>query len=957
MSFILKREGSFNEDDHPSKFKKVTDSFLGFLKKKIGNRSQDEYAQDSFQQDSLLEQQTDILHPDTTSLQELDSVADQSTRPSNVFSSYYDLLKRQKEQSEQTHLHKPLSSVQPKRTNTHPPSQQGEEDLSLLSKRQRDTSSLDLVPPSKKLKSVDSVRTSLVDINPMERALLINLKERMEMDKYFKSRVKYMGFHNRHLKNGGATRSLQNTRSRSPLFLKSVATQNLRSSISQDRKKHGGYFSGEFEYDLDDSTNNYPENQNLLQYKPAVSSLKFSDRPQDKYHPKPPNEADVERIVNGRVTEPVFKQSKPNLLGPQKDSIGPSIGFKFGNNPSSSENELNATAVENSSQSLLSNNKTEEAKPKFSFGNVQEKKDSDASQKVSSNNDFSLSSKKEISKPSSSFTTPSVNGTSAPTELPAKPSLSFVAATTAKPAFSFGAPKIDELKQDDENKQISSAASTGDLKPAIIPTLSLTEASGDANEQQKLTGISFSADSQSSAKEQPKGQLPTFIVSEKTEPKAAFSFGPPATTSQKDGATKSKFSFGSASTGSADKTTDTHPKFSFDAVATTNEKSDAGTPTFSFGSSNGSTSTEKKENAKTSFTFNGSTKQAAEPEAKTSFSLNAPTDQKIESKPVFSFITSSEAKTAQNNPEEGKPAFSFSAPVNKEAPKPAFSFNVSSEKKEQPTTTSFGSQDNKPSSPPKPVFSFASTNAQNEPKDDSQKSFSFGKEGADNNNKRTFGFDETSTASKNSASAFSFNSQSNSSKPAFSLGNEKGESFTAPAVSFNNNTNANNFGFGSVNSNVASAGSSKEPTPSVVNFSSSKGTFGTSTQPSLNSNAFQFGAATGNNPSANRSENNAFTQPQAGFNPSRSATPNFNFTGTSQLDPAAIFGGSGSTPPLPFGQSSVQLNQPQPQVQPNTAFSFGFGNQQQAPSGTPTPSTTPGVKGRVLARMRQRRRN
>ncbi|AOA64106.1 hypothetical protein PP7435_CHR3-0682 [Komagataella phaffii CBS 7435] len=956
MSFILKREGSFDEDDHPSKFKKVTDSFLGFLKKKIGNRSQDEYVQDSFQQDSLLEQQTDILHPDTSSLQEVDSVADQSTRPSNVFSSYYDLLKRQKEQSEHTHLHKPLSPAQPKRMNTRSSSQQGEEDVSLLSKRQRNTSSLDLVPPSKKLKSVDSVRTSLVDINPMERALLINLKERMEMDKYFKSRVKYMGFHNRHVRNSGGTRSFQNTRS--PLFLKSVATQNLRNTISQDRKKHGGYFSGEFEYDLDDSTNNYPENQNLLQYKPAVSSLKFSDKPQDKYHPKPANEADVERIINGRVTEPVFKQNKSNLVDNEKDSIGPSIGFKFGDNSSQSENEPNATALENSSQPLVSNNKAADSKPKVSFGNVQEKKDSDSSQKVSSKIDFSFSSKKEISNPSS-FTTSSasVNGTNAPTEVHAKPSFSFTAPTTAKPAFSFGAPKIDEIKQDDGSQKVSSAASAGDIKSATIPTFSLADSSDAAKKQQKPIGVSFGLDSQSSAQGQPKGQLPSFngsdsVSSDKTEPKPTFSFGPSGSTSQKDDGTKPKFLFGSAGTASSEKATDIQPKFSFGAGTAANDKSDSAKPTFSFGSSNGSTATEKKDNAKDSFTFNGNTEQAAEPEPKTSFSSSTPSDQKIESKPAFSFTTSSEVKTG-----ESKPAFSFSAPANKETPKPAFSFNDSSEKKEQPTTTKFGSQDNKPSSPPKPVFSFGSTNAQNKPNTDSQKSFSFGKESADNSNKRTFGFDETSTSSKNSASAFTFNVPSNTTKPAFSLGNEKGESFSAPALSFNNNPNANNFGFGSINSNVASAGSSKEPTPSVVNFSSSKGTFGTSTQPSVNNNAFQFGASMANNPSTNRSENNAFPQPQAGFNPSRSATPNFNFTGTSQLDPAAIFGGSGSTPPVPFGQPSVQLNQPQPQTQHNTGFSFGFGNQQQAPSGTPTPSTTPGVKGRVLARMRQRRRN
>ncbi|KAG7823304.1 hypothetical protein KL909_003327 [Ogataea angusta] len=496
---------------------------------------------------------------------------------------------------------------------------------------------------------------------------------------------------------------------------------------------------------------------------------------------------------------------------------------------------------------------------------------------------------------------------------------------TDSPTFSLKAadtvPKSADSKPDVPSFSLSNGSSA--------PSVSLPSTAGKSeDEEPKRKRFTIGSKPDESSKPAPAFSFNTDSA------KPLFSFSKPEQKPEQPeqkGAAESKpssaFSFGAKPADSADKAA--LPSFSFGsqtkpAVEKTEEKSQqeskpAPSTAFSFGS--------KPQTPAVSFSKPAD--ESAKPAAPT-FSFGSKTEPakpepaKKPETPAFSF-GAKPAETTQQKDEPNKPAtpsFSFGpkpaeqATQPSETAKPAFSFSSNSfsakpaEKDEQkpaePKPFSFGAA--------KPAFSFGSQPSQAAAVPASS---SFGAPAGTASNPASgsvFGSAAQASTPSSSTSGFSFGAAPKPAAPAapaaqpapaFSFGTSQGFAFGKPANSTNGSANSAGSGSSAFGQPAQPAQPGFGLSGSLTNPGAGQSVFGGSTPQQQNKifnlDGTHFGQA----------------QPQAqtpstfgGFNPSRSATPNFDFTGASSsanVDPSSVFSAAPSTTPPPNTQTRRKI--------------------------------------------------
>ncbi|KAG7909236.1 hypothetical protein KL906_002730 [Ogataea polymorpha] len=376
----------------------------------------------------------------------------------------------------------------------------------------------------------------------------------------------------------------------------------------------------------------------------------------------------------------------------------------------------------------------------------------------------------------------------------------------------------------------------------------------DSAEKRALPSFSFGSQTKPAAEEKAEAKSQEEA---KSTPSSAFSFGTKAQTptfsfskpaEESDKPAAPTFSFGSKSEPSNSDSTKSEPA-KLEEPAKKPE-----TAAFSFGAKPAETTQNKDEPANTgtpSFSFGSKPTEQATQSAETA-------------KPTFNFSSNSsgaqQAEKEEQKPTESKP-FSFAAT------KPAFSF---------------GSQPSQSATAPGSVFG---SGAPASTPSSSTSGFSFG------------------AASKPAAPA----AQPAQPAPAFSFGTSQGFSFGKPANSTNGSLN-------SAGSGSSAFGQPTAPVPAQPGF----GVSGSLTNPSAGQSVFGGSTPQPQNKIFNLDGTHfGQAQPQSqtpssfgGFNPSRSATPNFDFTGASSsanVDPSSVFSAAPSTTPPPNTQTRRKI--------------------------------------------------
>ncbi|KAG7708683.1 hypothetical protein KL950_002203 [Ogataea haglerorum] len=499
------------------------------------------------------------------------------------------------------------------------------------------------------------------------------------------------------------------------------------------------------------------------------------------------------------------------------------------------------------------------------------------------------------------------------------------------PAFTF----TDKKQTDSPTFSLKSADSKPDAPSFSLsngssaPSVSLPSTAGKSEEEEpkrkrftlgskpdesskSAPAFSFNTDSQkplfSFAKpEQESVQKPEQKDNAESKPSPAFSFGAkPADAAEKPALPS--FSFGSqtkpATEDKAEAKSQEEAKPAPSAAFSFSTKPQ--TPAFSF-----SKPTEEPEKpAASSFSF-GSKPEPAKPEE----------PAKKPETPTLSF-GAKPAETAQQNDESNKPAtpsFSFgSKPAEQgtqstEAAKPAFSFSGSSfgaketEKEEQKPTESkpfsFGTT--------KPAFSFGSQPSQSAAAPTSSGFGASTGTAANPASSSVFGSGAPASTPSSSTSGFSFGAAPKPAAPAaqpapaFSFGTSQSFSFGKPAASASGSLN-------SAGSASSAFGQPSAPAPAQPGFG------GSLTNPGAGQSVFGGSTPQPQNKIFNLDGTHfAQAQPQSqtpssfgGFNPSRSATPNFDFTGASSsanVDPSSVFSAAPSTTPPPNTQARRKI--------------------------------------------------
>lgn len=682
------------------------------------------------------------------------------------------------------------------------------------------------IVPRKKPSHIQT-RKSLLNIDPIERSTLVKLKERMEMDRYFNSRIRYLSYFNRHTHHSKKVAKTGNYADASiqTAGIPQLSITKKKVALSDDRKNTLGIFSGEFEYDATDFVD-HEKSSVSAGYKPAVSGLQFKStedglktdaRAEDFIFKGKPS------IAREQVVEPM---KKPEV------HIAPSAGFQF-------NNTTDGKADKSPSKPPLSLN---EDKPAFSFSGKNEKPS------------FSFEKKNDIPKEPKE-----ANGNFDNVE-----SVKPLGAAESKPGFTFG------NKNEGQNGNVA-----------------------------KPSGFSFGGNADSNA-EKPKSSAFSFGGGEKAEKPAGLSFG------EKSVSEKPSFAFGESN----------KPAFSFgdsktpkDVVTATEQPEK---PKFSFGKT-----TEKPSNEKPAFSFGSAdSKEKKEPPA---FSFGSTGQEENGDKPAFSFGSAGQKQS------EDKPAFSFgsSKPKENNDTKPAFSFgstqpndNKNSTETKENKPFSFGSANGKP------AFSAGSSQPPSgKPEEkDASKSFTFGKEKPFGDEKASEGvkpFGEGKRPFEVSGKQPSDKTEKPPSVPAFTFGTKESTPFAQPLEK----ATSEPFAFNPSSAPLNQPAKSEEPSTKRPAFSFNGA--GSNTNPAFSFGASQpvtpFGAPQPSQASSDfsmthkQSQSFAFGQQNntpasnAGFsfNPSRSASPNFNFAGNQQLDPSSVFGGAAAAP-SPLGQQPQQ---------------------------------------------------
>ncbi|KAH3670999.1 hypothetical protein OGAPHI_000710 [Ogataea philodendri] len=375
------------------------------------------------------------------------------------------------------------------------------------------------------------------------------------------------------------------------------------------------------------------------------------------------------------------------------------------------------------------------------------------------------------------------------------------------------------------------------------------------------------------------------------QPKSSFSFGAKPEEPKKEPAAASvaapapSFSFGNKPAEPAEPAEPSKPQesmFSFGAKPAEEPKTE--TPKFTFSSSLGRPAEAAKPAngfGSSSFTFGAKPEEKAEPAAAFSFGQST----KSETPPTSSEPSTTVEPPKSNDSAKSAPFASGSSAPAKEPEAKPFSFGAAGNDAKPAETKpfSFGSapkQDQKPAET-KP-FSFGAAKPE----------FSFGSKPAEPAAAPAFGastnsaFGAPASTPSSSASGFSFGEAS---KPAnqFTFGGSTAGKDTAaaaapaPAFSFGSN---NGFAFGKPQGGAPTSGSSGSggfgfSGGSLTNPAAGQSVFGNNT-PQQGNKIFNFqGQPAAQTPTG-----------FSGFNPSRSATPNFDFTGApsaSNVDPSS----------------------------------------------------------------------
>lgn len=347
----------------------------------------------------------------------------------------------------------------------------------------------------------------------------------------------------------------------------------------------------------------------------------------------------------------------------------------------------------------------------------------------------------------------------------------------------FGAQPVTTTPANENDKKESQStgfnlggntASANNAKPTAPFSFGTTPAATGKDDKPLFGGASSASPFQfgaasnqgTSAPAQSSTNKPTLNFGSSSNSKPAFSFGAASASDAKSGlgdttktlesaaqtssaGSKSPFTFGASiakstetnassgpGTSTVEKKDDAKPAFSFGGTSGTNTAAPKSSPSLNFGGSAankkeeskpafsfGTAASEKKEEPMPAFSFGGTSSTTKE-DSKPAFSFGgAPSDKKEDSKPAFSF-----GEAANNKKEDPKPAFSFGATASdkKENPKPAFSFGGATADKTEaskPELSLGGTTTNK-NEVSKPAFSLGT--ASSDIKEDPKPAFSFG---------------------------------------------------------------------------------------------------------------------------------------------------------------------------------------------------------------------------------------
>lgn len=800
-----------------------------------------------------------------------------------------------------------------------------------------------------KRKADEYLRDSLIKVDPMERSLLVKLKERMEIDKYYRSRMKYMNYYSRgssstsngqlsqlrHAKLSALSKKNTNTsttiksntsvESSSPLLKKSNLSSSPKtassSSSSSKPTAHkltnkDGMFSATLEYDLNEDDDEDDEEMKAdthvkIETKSIMDKVKFNDTKskQSRFSPiSVPSTFDTlgkmaVRPEDKKPSIPISLETKKPAQAPELDdikkssvSVGPSAGFGFNSKPTT------APAIEANSLSTPINTTTS--------GNLFK----------TAENDDKPKAKTADEKPRFGF------GSTLPVKSDdAKPASS----TSTSNGFSFNKP---------------AASSTTTSQPSLFaPKGSASSASSEKSTSKPLFGATTNGSDTTPA------PVPASVPS--------FSFGNATTATSSD--SKPKSLFGSSSNDSAKPTV---PSFSFGGAKpaeATGAKLDV--PSFTL---NGSSESEPKrryptlvesvpdpdglnsESSKTTkpaLCFNtgassssSSFKFGEKPAAPSSTGASAPAPAAAAPKPSFSF---------------GKPAASGSASDAKPAETKPFSFAAPS--------TSVAAPESVKTSESKP-FSFGGSTAPASTTTGAFKFSTFGapassNESATNMKRRAEDGDESNGGAKiptngliPGAKPSLFGSTAGSQPSLFGGISDKKDSTTAPAAG---STGSTGFSFGApsaAKTDAVPALDLKQPTPSMTKTPS---LFGNATLPAFNFSGSASNGATPANPTATtgsttslfgakpvdteEANGNGSTAPSlfSGSKPTSTAAGGFSFTG----------GASSTAPkPLGFGATNTATSSLSPAPGSAGAPAAGFGG---FANGAANASTTTGAFG------------
>ncbi|ABN65387.2 Nucleoskeletal protein [Scheffersomyces stipitis CBS 6054] len=815
------------------------------------------------------------------------------------------------------------------------------------------------------------VRPPFINLDPRERYRLLQLKKSMQASEALQRRMKYMVNPSETVSkaiNPQSNMVETSTQTHDIAYVdKLLKFKQRRIAIPKRIKKAHrlkntqGYFVGEFYYDVDKIDANNKSSNMLNGYLGTVSKPSFHDnKTEEKFEKSTTNADESEPFTKfgksnarGRLDEKISNQKDLKLDSSyvekskkyaeiiklkedtpvdekkkESHSLGPSSGFKFnikGDQLDSiikkreDDDKLVKQAKSKSAQIPLERQKSK-SDIKYSFG---AQKDKTAHSKIENPTLPTLTFGKNEGKKEGSLSSSSKNPAPAPINLGKKEEIS-----DPRPKFAFGESKPTEVTKpslfgkSSGTREFSFGAQKTDddksSKPAIL--------FGSINKDDAAKAPAFSFGLSKDGLPDDKQDKPTPSIGsgketdqgsrKRSEETSAFSFG-----QKKDETTSASSLFGNISSKNGEPKSDKH------FLSSGAEKKEI-TPksTFTFGDKNTPPTLSLEKEKKDQIIFSKPDENSTD---KPAFSFGAPISEKKTEGFTFG-APSSEKKT------EG---FTFGAPSSEKKTE-GFTFGApSSEKKTEGFT--FGA----PSSEKKSEgFTFGAPSSEKK-----SEGFTFGAPSAE---KKTEGFTFGAPSTEKKTEGITFGSEKpakssifgdSTGAPKFSFGNVDKPQETKASAAMTGSTSLAKptFSLGESNSTPKSgfsfAATAKAATPVT--------TFGTGT-PQNSVPQFSFGAPTSKEATPDPASVFGMNNSNANMG-SREATPFAFGTGTGVSNPASVFGNPGN---------AISMPAPTAGFGGTPAFAFGGVNGGAGGSLAPNQTPTPPLQGRMIARMRQRRR-